>query len=182
MRRSRFKALVAAGVVATGIAASTSTVAASDIYLKVTNIRGESTDEKHKGEIDVLSWSWGQSSGSAVIKGGKIPATCIQDLVLVKNFDSSSASFIMMGVTGGVAADAILSMTTSGGDKPLEFLTLHMTNVSVPSYQTGGSGGDSQLTETLVLHFDSIKGEYRTQKPDGTAGESFPFDVAGTCK
>ncbi len=35
MRRSGFKGLVAAGIVATGIAASTTAVAASDMFLKM---------------------------------------------------------------------------------------------------------------------------------------------------
>ena len=40
------------------------------IFLKIGNIKGESTDSKHKDEIDVFSWSWGvstpSSGGSAV--------------------------------------------------------------------------------------------------------------------
>ena len=31
------------------------------IFLKIGNIKGESTDSKHKDEIDVFSWSWGVS-------------------------------------------------------------------------------------------------------------------------
>ena len=182
MRRTGFKSLAAAGVIAIGIAASTSIVAASDIFLKVGTIKGESTDDKHQGEIDVLSWAWGQSLGSGVTKGGKLPASCIQDLSLVKNFDSSSPAFIMMGVTGEVVPEAVLTMRKSGGDKPFEFLTLRMSNVSVSSYQTSGFGEFDLLRENLVLHFESIKGEYKTQKPDGNPGESVPFDVAGTCK
>ena len=36
-------------------------MAAFDYFLKLDGIPGESTDAKHKGEIDVLSWSWGES-------------------------------------------------------------------------------------------------------------------------
>src|SRR4029453_1384598 len=32
---------------------------ASDIFAKVGDVKGESTDAKHKGEIHFLSWSWG---------------------------------------------------------------------------------------------------------------------------
>ena len=34
---------------------------ALDYFLKLDGIPGESVDAKHKGEIDVLSWSWGES-------------------------------------------------------------------------------------------------------------------------
>jgi len=32
---------------------------AVDMFLKLDPIKGESADQKHKNEIDVLSWSWG---------------------------------------------------------------------------------------------------------------------------
>ena len=34
---------------------------AVDMFLKVTKIDGESKDDTHKDEIDVLAWSWGLS-------------------------------------------------------------------------------------------------------------------------
>ena len=34
---------------------------ASDIFAKIGDIKGESLDEKHKDEIEVLSWSWGMT-------------------------------------------------------------------------------------------------------------------------
>ena len=38
---------------------------ASDIFAKIGDIKGESLDNKHKDEVEVLSWSWGVSqSGS----------------------------------------------------------------------------------------------------------------------
>ena len=32
---------------------------AADIFAKIGDIKGESLDDKHKDEIEVLSWSWG---------------------------------------------------------------------------------------------------------------------------
>ena len=32
-----------------------------EMFLKLAGIEGESSDAKHKGEIDVLAWSWGLS-------------------------------------------------------------------------------------------------------------------------
>jgi type VI secretion system secreted protein Hcp len=183
MKRSGFKGLVAAGLIATGIAASTSVVAASDMFLKIGTIRGESTDQKHKGEIDVLAWSWGQSAGTAETKRGKLPVACIQDLALVKSVDSASPDLIMMGVTGNVVPEAVLTVRKSGGDQQEAFFTLKLTNVIVSSYQTGGSAGDdNRLTESLALHFDSLQGEYRAQDAKGTLGNPVFFNVSGACR
>ena len=183
MRRSGFKGLVAAGVVAAGLVSSTSIVSASDMFLKLTNVKGESVDDKHKGEIDVLSWSWGESTGTAKTRRGKVPAACIQDLTLTKFVDSASPAFIMMGVTGEIANEAVLTVRRSGGDRQGEYFVLRMTNVIVAAYQTGGAGGDqNNLTESVVLSFDSLKGEYKPQKPDGTLGSPIFFDVSGACR
>lgn len=34
-------------------------MSASGIHLKIGDIKGESTDDKHKDEIDVDNWTWG---------------------------------------------------------------------------------------------------------------------------
>ena len=45
-------------------------MASVDYFLKIEGVDGESTDGKHKNEIDVLSWSWGESnSGSGADYG-----------------------------------------------------------------------------------------------------------------
>jgi len=180
MRKSGFKGLVAAGLVASGIAASTSVVAASDMFLKVAGVTGESTDAKHKGEMDVLSWSWGTSNGTAQTKKGRVASACIQDLDLVKQIDSASPDLIMMSVTGGVASDATLTVRRSG-ETPSNILVLKLTNVSVPSYQTGGTEEGNSLIEHLTLHFDSLLGEYRPIGPDGKPGNAVTFNVSGAC-
>lgn len=43
---------------------------ADDYFLRIPGIEGESTDEKHKGEIEVLSWTWGETNPSSAVPGG----------------------------------------------------------------------------------------------------------------
>ena len=43
---------------------------ASDIFAKLGDIKGESLDDKHKDEIEILSWSWGVAN-AVVISGGR---------------------------------------------------------------------------------------------------------------
>jgi type VI secretion system secreted protein Hcp len=181
MKRSGFKGLVAAGIMAASVASSTSVVSASDMFLKLSGIKGESQDEKHKDEIDVLSWSWGMSTGTAKVKKGTIAPQCIQDLQLTKFTDSASPQLIMNGVLGQTAREGILTMRRAGKDQQ-EFLVIKMTDVLVTSYQTGGSSGSEQnLIDSVTLHFSSIEGEYRQQRPDGSLGNPVPFQIDSTC-
>jgi type VI secretion system secreted protein Hcp len=181
MRRSGFKGLVAAGLVAAGVASSTSVVSASDMFLKLTGIKGESTDAKHAGEIDVLSWSWGTSAGTGKVKKGTVAPQCIQDLALTKFVDSSTPALIMLGVMGQPAKEATLTVRKSGGQQQ-DYLVIKMTDVLVSSYQTGGaSNSEAPLVDQLVLSFSSIEGEYRPQKADGSMGTPVVFQIASSC-
>ncbi len=183
MKRSGFKGLVAAGLVAASVASSTSVVSASDMFLKISGIKGESTDSKHKDSIDVLSWSWGMSTGTGKVKRGTIAPKCIQDLALTKFVDSATPQLIMNGVMGEAAKEATLTVRKSGSkDQPQEYLVIKMQDVLVTSYQTGGSSGDNQpLVDTVVLSFSSIQGEYRPQNPDGSVGTAVVFQINSTC-
>ncbi len=42
---------------------------AVDYFLQIAGIDGESTDAKHKGWIDVESWSWGETNSGSAHRG-----------------------------------------------------------------------------------------------------------------
>jgi type VI secretion system secreted protein Hcp len=60
-------------------------VAVVDYFLKIDGIPGDSQDSKHKGEIDVESWSWGETNvGDAAHRGGMgVGKVSIQDFDFV---------------------------------------------------------------------------------------------------
>ena len=181
MKRSGFKGLVAAGLVAASMVSTTSAVSASDMFLKIGNIKGESTDDKHKDWIEVLSWSWGTSPNTGKTKRGTVAPQCINDLVLTKYVDSSSPELIMNAVLGQAAKDATLTMRKAGKDQQ-EFLIIKMQDVLVSSYQTGAnSSNEAQLTDAITLHFSSISGEYRPVRDDGKVGTAVTFQISGDC-
>ena len=60
--------LASVSVVAVALAV-TSAQAASDIYLKIQDIKGESYVKRQQDQIDVLSYSWGSSKSSSVRTG-----------------------------------------------------------------------------------------------------------------
>lgn len=69
VRISRRIGQVAAG--AALVALAPSAASAADAYLKLGDIKGEAKDSARKGEIEVLSWSWGatQVGGAQVATG-----------------------------------------------------------------------------------------------------------------
>jgi hypothetical protein len=70
---TRLSRVTLATTVAAGLLWAPAALASSfDYYLKLPPIEGES-DDKHKGEIEILSWSWGASQmGTGGMSAGKV--------------------------------------------------------------------------------------------------------------
>ena len=115
---------------------------AVDMFIKIEGVKGESKDTKHKEEIDVLAWSWGASqSGSAHLgSGAGAGKVNVQDMSLTKYIDKSSADLMLACCNGKHFPEAKL-IVRKAGEKPLEYLTVTMTDLIITSVSTGGSGG-----------------------------------------
>jgi type VI secretion system secreted protein Hcp len=180
MKRQGLSKWFTTGVLAMSMLASSTPALASDIFLKMDGVKGESLDSKHKDEIEVLSWSWGTSTGTGRTAKGRQAPSCITDLNFMKSVDASSPTLIMNGVVGEIAPTAVLTLTKAGGhEQQQEFLKLTMKNVTVVSFQISGSDGADLPTESVTLHFESMSGEYRKQKADGTLDQPITWDVTG---
>jgi type VI secretion system secreted protein Hcp len=145
---------------------------AVDMFVKIGDLKGESRDKVHAGEIDVLAWSWGVSnSGSAHVGGGAGAGKAnVQDLSLTKYIDKCSPSLMLACCKGTHYTTATLVVRKAGG-KPLEYLTITLSEVLITSVSTGGSGGEDRLTENVSLNFAKVKVDYIEQKPTGEEGD-----------
>lgn len=160
---------------------------AVDMFLKLTDVKGEAQDKAHKDEIDVLAWSWGMSQSGTMHTGGGGGGgkVSVQDISITKWLDKSSPVLMQYCSTGKQFTEAVLTVRKAGGDSPLEYLIITMKDVIVTSISTGGSGGEDRLTENTALNFSQYKVEYQPQKPDGTAdGGKIPWewDIAANAK
>ncbi|HET9738637.1 MAG TPA: type VI secretion system tube protein Hcp [Solirubrobacteraceae bacterium] len=143
---------------------------AVDFFLRIDGIEGESTDSKHKGEIDVMSWSWGASNtGMAGVGGGAgAGKATIQDLHFTTKLSKASPRLFLACASGQHLKQAKLSAVKAGA-KQAEFLTITLNEVLVTSYQTGGSeAADIVPMDQVSLNFAKLRMEYRGQKADGS--------------
>jgi type VI secretion system secreted protein Hcp len=158
---------------------------AVDMFLKIEGIEGESSDDKHKKEIDVLSWSWGasQSGTSHMGGGGGSGKVAVQDFSFTKYIDSSSHKLLLACCDGEHIKEAVF-VVRKAGKEPLEYLKLTLNNIIVSHIGTGGSGGEDRLTENVTLNFSKFKFEYTPQKADGSgdAVKTSGWDIAANKK
>ncbi len=144
-----------------------------DYFLKIAGVDGESTDDKHKAEIEVESFSWGeQQSGTAGHGGGAGAGKVIaQDFHFVKKLDKSSPVLMIACATGMHYKSAVLTARKAGAGQQQEYLKITMEDVLISSYQTGGaSGSDIVPTDQISLNFAKLEISYKEQKPDGSLG------------
>jgi type VI secretion system secreted protein Hcp len=146
-------------------------MAAVDYFLKIAGIDGESTDAAHKGEVDIESWSWGESNpGSALAAGGGAGAgkVAMNDFSFVMKLNKASPKLFLACAQGEHIKTAWLTARRAGAGKEADyFLKWSFADLLISSYQTGASGGELPL-EQISFNFAKIEVEYKEQKPDGS--------------
>ena len=144
---------------------------AFDAFLKIDGIEGESPDDKHKGEIELMSFTWGASQSGTAGYGGGAGAGRVnmQDFTCTKRFDKATPK-LMLACCNGKHIPKALVTVRKAGEEQQEYLKITFSDVLVSSLEAGGSGSDEIPLETLALNYGKIELEYKEQKIDGTLG------------
>jgi type VI secretion system secreted protein Hcp len=149
-------------------------VAIGDFFLKLDGIEGESQDKKHKGEIDITSFSVGVSQGGTFSTGGGGGAgkADFQDIHFTKVHDKSSPKLLAASSSGQHISKAVLTCRKAGGEQE-EYLKLEFGDVLISGFQFGASsGGDSTIMDQFSLNYGKIIHEYKEQTAKGSLGGS----------
>jgi type VI secretion system secreted protein Hcp len=153
-------------------------------FLKIDGIAGESTDAKHKGEIEVESFSWGVAQSASPTPGGGGGGTgrpSFDDLAVVTPFSRASPRLMQACATGEHLRSAVLTGRRSGGKAQFEFMTLTLSDVLVSTYRSGAASADKVVpSDEFSLAYSKLQIEHEAQLPTGAAGDSTVagFDLA----
>jgi type VI secretion system secreted protein Hcp len=155
---------------------------AGDMFLSVKGakhgqINGESQDDsKHKGEIEVLGWSWGMQGKPSLGGGVASGMSSIRELRILKRVDKASTALMGALRTNEVIQEAVLTLRKTGS-KPLEYLKITIAQGRIVSLdiEAGDTSGSSTLVERVSFSFNKVQVDYTPQGPDGQpqGGTSF---------
>ena len=155
-------------------------MAAVDYFLKIDGIQGESIDSKHKGEIQLTSWSWGVSNSSthAAGGGGGAGRVSFQDFQFTALSSKASPQLLSASVRGLRAKTAVLT-ARKAGKEPVEFLKITMSSVLVSFYKEQGASLEVAPGDEVGLSFMKLAFTFTPQSPTGGLATSATVDTTG---
>ena len=173
------KRFLSSGAAALALCVPGVAAAGFDVFLKLDGIAGESLDERHKGEIEIISFAWDVSPKTGDLTG-RTAKVCAHDLAFVKNIDRASPLLISSAIGGTVIPTATLTVRKQGG-MAVEFFVITMSSVLVSSVNHSVSASSSALVEQFTLNLTSATVTFRPQKADGSLDAPIVTTVTRTC-
>ena len=163
------KASIFASAIALSLAGSAAQAAVEDYFLRIPGITGDSTDDKHIGDITVTSFSAGISND-----GNNSTGRC-SEFRIVKPLDSTSSQ-IALDVATHQAFPSIQLIARTVGERPL-ILTFTLLNAYINSVRFAGDNTTSAALETLAIKPRTVKIQYQTQNADGSVGATMQTTI-----
>ena len=148
---------------------------AFDCFMKIKDIEGESTDDKHKNWIEIGSYSFGatQAVGCLASTGGARSGERVdlQNLSITKSLDKSSPKLFAACCKGTHIGEITLELCRNTGDKTT-YMEYKLEDVLITSYCPSGSSGGDVPYESLSLNPGKItltytQTDHETGKPAG---------------
>jgi type VI secretion system secreted protein Hcp len=154
---------------------------AIDTHIKFDGVEGESTHADHKGEVEVLSWTWGVSNASQAAGGGSGKGKANPgDIHITHTYDKASP-ILAKKCAQGVHFPTVTMTSRKSGEGQKDFLKITMKEVFITSVQpSGSSGGD--IAESVSMSYGAIEFSYKPQDAKGGLGGEvkFGWDVKTT--
>jgi type VI secretion system secreted protein Hcp len=151
---------------------------ASNIYLAIDGIKGESTVEKYKDQIEIMNFSYSCFQPVSESRSGGIH-TCGRANHGTVNFskftDIATADILAAMWAGKTIKDATIRAVTNNNNDVIEYMTIVLTNVVFSNFSIHG-GGNSVASEEISLSYSKIKVEYHNQGENGTTPGKKPAE------
>jgi type VI secretion system secreted protein Hcp len=154
----------------------------ADMFLKIEGtrqgpIKGESSDQAHPDEIEVLGWHWGMDVSAAAFGAGSARTT-LQELVVRKRADRASTALMSALRANEPLKKVTLSVRKAGGDAPLDYLKITIEKARVMSHTIGSAcDGAPELVEELRIAFFKVNVQYQPQSALGGSGGATTFET-----
>jgi type VI secretion system secreted protein Hcp len=157
-------------------------MAKGDMFLlidgqKTGAIKGESADKVYTGQIDVLGWSWGMSSSTAIGGASSGVKTSLSELRIVKAVDAATTPLMSVMRSGEIIKKGVLTVRKAGGTQ-IDYFTITIERGRITAIEVASQDGPD-LTEQMSIAFEKIEVQYFAQDDKGArkGGSTFSAQV-----
>ncbi|MFZ1986057.1 MAG: type VI secretion system tube protein Hcp [Desulfatitalea sp.] len=154
---------------------------AFDAFIQIDGIEGESTDHKHAGWIEVLSYNLAMSQpvskSASSVGGASAGRVSFQPFAFTKLIDGASPA-LAMACAAGTHIDQVLIELCRAGQEKLTFMEYRLTNSLISS--VSACTGDPRVSfpmELVKIYFGRI--EWRHIRQNRRGGGSSGHVAAG---
>lgn len=145
---------------------------ASNIYLKLGDIKGESTVDGYAEQIEILNFSYScfqpvsESRSGTMHTAGRANHGTFN---FSKYTDVSTADICAAMWAGKTIGEVVMTAVTNNGDAVIPYMTITLSSVVISNFSLHASG-NSVAGEEISLSFSKIKIAYHKQGQDGADG------------
>lgn len=156
-------------LLAGALSAAAAPAAAHDMFLRSEGIQGEPLDARHRGEIDILSYSQALNGpyASATAGAGAGKTVC-GPVTVTKYVDLASPDLLLSAANGRHFPTARVTFRKPSPSQ-LEYYRVILDDAIVTSVEQSGSGS-GRVIEKMSLTGRRFRFEYTQQMPDGKTG------------
>ena len=147
---------------------------ATDSYLQIESVKGESTDSKHKDWIEIISFSHlitqPASATANSAGGGSIGRVKHEDFTITKYIDLASPKLYELCSSGKHISKVVIELMRASSGQAIKYMAVEMDQVVISKVSTHGGDGSDLPTETVSFNYGVIKWVYTQQKrTDGSS-------------
>jgi type VI secretion system secreted protein Hcp len=144
-------------------------------FLKLDGIKGESADDTHKEQIDILDvhFALSQPASGGYGGGSGTGKVDFHDISFTKRFDLSSPTLMGLCANGKHIKNGVCELFKAG-ETPHLYLKIKMEDIIISSVTPSGLGSGDGM-EHLTLNFAKIIMDYTAQNEKGGKGDNVTF-------
>lgn len=147
---------------------------AVDYFLKIDGIEGDSQDDAHKGEIELIAYDWTETQSGSFAQGGGGGAGKVN----MENFEfymhtCKASPKLMLFCANGKHIKSVTLTCRKAGEGQHDFYSVVLSDIIVAKYRTMSHApglenlADGTPVDQVCFNFGKIEFEYKPQKSDG---------------
>jgi type VI secretion system secreted protein Hcp len=133
-------------------------VQAPHFFLKIQEIKGDARAKSHENEIELVSWSWGETQSvfpSETRKSGG--SVSMRDFQFTAVSGTASSQLLVSCASAKRLKTAVLTCEQDLGTTRHKYLTVTLSNVVIGSFDIEGNSGANLPLDRVTLKFTKLE-------------------------